>query len=260
MERTTNAAILCGGRGERLKPLSDYYQKTMIPVGPKKLPILAYIIALLKRHGITRVALLTGYRADEVMHYFGDGSQQGMNLTYSEDIKSARGSLNATANALANGAISRCNELLVYYGDILTDLDITAVLEVHRKKKADATLVLGKGYTLPVGVAEVRGGKVTAFREKPQLNLSVTTGTVVLGPKAMALAKAVASPRRTDLMADFVPELLKKGGKVVPFYINREWFDVGTVDSFEKLNEALARNPLKYAAGVSNTSPLGVLQ
>jgi mannose-1-phosphate guanylyltransferase len=244
VKTSANAAILCGGRGERLKPLTDYYQKTMIPIGPKKLPILAYIIALLKHHGIVKVALLTGYRAHEVKRYFGDGSGLGMRLTYSEDREDAPGSLNAVANALANGAIPRCDELMVYYGDILTDLDITNLLAVHRKEKADATLVLGSGYSLPVGVAEIKNGKVTSFHEKPKLGLNVTTGMMVIGPKAMALIKKVSGPKKTDLMADFVPELLKGGGRVAPFYLDREWYDVGTVSSFEKLNEELANHPL----------------
>ena len=244
MKTSASAAVLCGGRGERLKPLTDYYQKTMIPVGPKKLPILAYIMALLKYHGITEVALLTGYRADEVKRYFGDGTELGMEIKYSEDTKSAPGSLNAVANALTNGAIPRCEELLVYYGDILTDLDITHLRAYHRREKADATLVFGKGYSLSVGVAVVRGRKVVSFNEKPKLPLSVTTGMMVMGPKAMALVRKMAGPGKLDLMADFVPQLLKRGGRVAPFYLDREWYDVGTVSSFEKLNEELARHPL----------------
>jgi len=85
---------------------------------------------------------------------------------------------------------------------------------------------------------------VITFREKPKLDLSVTTGIFVLGPKAMAFVKKVAGPRKTDLMADFVPALLKRGGRVAPFYSSREWHDVGTVSSFEQLNEDLARHPL----------------
>ena len=246
MKTAACAAILCGGRGERLKPLTDYYQKTMIPVGPKKLPLLAYVTAMLKHHGITRVALLTGYRGDEVKRYFGNGSDRGMNLSYSEDREGLPGSLGAVANALMNGAIPRCNELLIYYGDMLTDLDITDLLSVHREEGADATLVLGKGYSLPVGVAEVKGGNVISFHEKPRMDLSVTTGMMVIGPRAMALLKKTASPAKTDLMADFVPALLKNGGKVAPFYLEREWYDVGTVSSFEKLNEVLAKHPLNY--------------
>jgi mannose-1-phosphate guanylyltransferase len=242
----TEAAILCGGRGERLKPLTDYFQKVMIPIGPKKLPLLAYTIRLVTRHGITKVALLTGYRSGDIRHYFGDGSQHGVELTYSEDKKGLPGSLNAVANALKDGAITKCDELLVYYGDVLTDLDITRLLATHRRRKADATLVLAKGYTLPVGLADVKGGLVTTFREKPELPLSVTTGCMVVGPRAMSLMKKLAGAKSTDLMTHFVPELLVRGAKVAAFYTEEEWFDVGTVSSFEKLNEELGRHPLSY--------------
>ncbi len=240
----TQAAILCGGRGERLRPLTDYFQKVMIPIGPKKLPLLAYIIALVKHNGITKVTLLTGYRSEDIKRYFGNGSQHGVEVAYSEDPQGLKGSLNAVANALSNGTISDCDELLVYYGDVLADLEITDLLETHRKGGADATLVLDRRYSLPVGVAEVKDGLVTSFREKPNLDLSVTTGSRVIGPKGMSLLTKVAGAKNTDLMTHFVPELLRAGGKVAAFYTQRDWFDVGTVSSFEKLDREIGRNPL----------------
>jgi mannose-1-phosphate guanylyltransferase len=246
MKRSTQAAILCGGRGERLKPLTDYFQKVMIPIGPKKLPLLAYTIMLMKHHGITKVALLTGYRSEDIRRYFGDGSQHKVELTYSEDKKGTKGSLSAVANAIDSGAISNCDELLIYYGDVLTDLEISDLLLTHRESRADVTLVLDQGYSLPVGVAEVREGMVTAFREKPKIDLSVTTGTLVAGPRAMSLMKKVASRSRTDMMTDFVPELLRRGCRVGAFYTKKEWYDVGTISSFEKLNEELGRHPLSF--------------
>jgi mannose-1-phosphate guanylyltransferase len=229
-----------------MKPLTDYFQKVMIPVGPKKLPLLAYTIALIRHHGITKIALLTGYRSEDIRRYFGNGSQQKVELSYSEDSKGAKGSLNAVAHALGNGAITKCDELLIYYGDVLTNLDIARLLSVHRKSKADATLVLDKGYSLPVGVADVKKRMVTSFREKPSLDLDVTTGVMVAGPKAMAMMKKIAGGQNTDLMTNFLPELLRREGKVAAFYTRKKWFDVGTVSSFEKLNEELGRHPLSY--------------
>lgn len=245
MAPRTQAAILCGGRGERLKPLTDYYQKTMIPIGPKKLPLLAYILALVKHHGITNITLLTGYRSHDISRYFGDGSDHGVQLSYSEDPKGLKGSLNAVANALGNGSID-CEELLIYYGDMLSDLEITSLLEAHRSKGADATLVLDKGYSLPVGVADVKDGMVASFREKPRIDLNVTTGVMVVGTRAMQVMKKVAGPKTTDLMTNFVPELLREGGRVAAFYTTKEWFDVGTLARFEKLNEELGRHSLSY--------------
>ncbi len=247
VKRTTEAAILCGGRGERLKPLTDYFQKVMIPIGPKNLPLLAYIIRLVAHHGVDRIALLTGYRSEDIKRYFGDGSTEGVTLTYSEDQKDFKGSLNALANALKGGAISRCDDLLVYYGDVLTDLDITRLVSTHREKKADATLVLAKGYAIPVGTAVVgRTGMVTEVREKPTFDIDVTTGCMVLGRKGMALARRIAGKKNTDLMTHFMPALLQQGGRVAAFYTEKEWYDVGTVSSFEKLNQELVRHPLSY--------------
>ncbi len=247
MDSATQAAILCGGRGERLRPLTDFFQKTMIPVGPKKLPLLAYIIRLVAHHGIDRISLLTGYRSREIVQFFGNGFNYGVKLSYSEDVKGRAGSLNALANALRGRAISKCRELLIYYGDVLSDLDITALLSTHRKQTADATLVLARGYTLPVGVAEVKDGTtVTSLQEKPKLDLSVTTGCMVLGKKGMAMVKELAGSKNTDLMSHFVPELLERGGRVAAFYTKGIWFDVGTVTSFEKLNEEIAQHRLDF--------------
>ena len=247
MKSATEAAVLCGGRGERLRPLTDYFQKVMVPIGHKKLPLLAYVIGLLEHHGVTKIALLTGYRSEDIRRYFGDGAEYGVELKYSEDAKGQRGSLNAVANAMKNGAISKRGELLVYYGDVLTDLDITGLLARHRSRKADATIVLSKGYTLPVGTAKVgRGGFVTSFHEKPSLDLSVTTGCMVLGPAATALARRLASRKNTDLMTHLLPGLLDRGLKVATYYTEEAWYDVGTVSNFEKLDFEIDRHPLSF--------------
>lgn len=217
----------------------------MIPIGPKKLPLLVYIIALMRHHGITKIALLTGYRSEDIKRYFGNGSGHNVEISYSEDKKGSNGSLNAVANALRTGAVES-DELLIYYGDILTDLDVADLLSVHRQSRADVTLVLDSKYTLPVGVAEVKNGMITSFKEKPTIDLKVTTGLMVVGARAMKLITETAGRSNTDLMTDFVPELLKRGAKVAPFYASTKWFDVGTVSSFVKLNDELARHPLSY--------------
>lgn len=242
------AAILCGGRGERLKPLTDYFQKAMIPIGPRKLPLLAYTLAMFTRHQIRKVSLLTGYRSEDIRRYFGDGSAFGAELTYSEDPRNLVGSLNAIANALRNGSVPRSDELVIYYGDVLADLDVSALLATHRKRKADATLVLAKGYVLPVGSAQVRSGLVQGFHEKPELPLNVTTGCMVAGARTLSLIRKIAGAKQTDLMTHCVPELLRKKMRIAAYFTDKEWFDVGTVSSFEKLNEELARHPPSYVS------------
>ena len=249
MRPTTEAAILCGGRGERLKPLSDYFQKVMIPIGPKKVPLLAYILRLITYHGVTKAALLTGYRSEDIRRYFGNGSQYGIKLAYSEDQKSVKGNLNAVVNALRARAVSKCDELLIYYGDVLADLDITSLIATHRKAEADLTLVLAKGYALPVGTAEVsRRGFVTSFHEKPKLDINVTTGCMLAGPEAISLMKRLAGAKNTDLMSHFVPAMIQRGAKVAAYYTESDWFDVGTIASYETLNRELTLHPPAYFA------------
>jgi mannose-1-phosphate guanylyltransferase len=252
LKKKATAAVLCGGRGERMRPLTDYFQKTMVPVGPSRRPLLEYIVRLLSFHGIAELTLLTGYRTSEIRDYFRDGSDFGVKINYSQDREGTRGSLNALANALESGAIVSSDVLLIYYGDVLSELDITELLAFHEKQSADATLVLSKGYSLPVGVAEVRSAKVTNVREKPTLDLSVTTGCMTLGPKAMRHAIKTASNERTDLMTHFVPEILSRGLSVKGYYLKGRWYDVGNVTSYEKLNSDIRHWRLPFLAHMKN--------
>ena len=130
----------------------------------------------------------------------------------------------------------------------MTDLDFTSLIAVHRAGDAEATLVLAKGYTLPVGIAEVNeDGLVRSFREKPTLDLSVTTGCMLVGPKAMMLMPRLASALNTDLMTHFVPKMLNMGLKVAPYYTEKEWYDMGTISNYEKLNVELNHRMGSYS-------------
>jgi len=233
------AAVLCGGRGERLRPLTDYFQKTMIPLGERKRPLLEYIVRLLKFHNAQSITMLTGYRMEEIRDYFKDGSAFGVKIAYSKDPEEDCGSLGALANALNNQSIPGCEKLVVYYGDILSDLDVTRLVKVHRDEGADATLVLSRGYTLPVGVAKVKGSRVVSMEEKPEMDISVTTGCMVLGPRAMKIARETEEGSKSDLMSDLVPQLLKKKLVIAAYYTKGLWHDIGTITSYEKVNAEL---------------------
>src|SRR5579862_7822511 len=88
----TKAAVLCGGEGTRLRPLTNYFQKTMIPIGGKKRPLLEYIVRLMAYNGISDLTLLTGYRSEEIERYFEDGSRFGVKVGYSRDPENSKGS------------------------------------------------------------------------------------------------------------------------------------------------------------------------
>ena len=241
------AAVLCGGRGERLRPLTDFFQKTMIPVGAKRRPLLEYIIRLLVYHNVREIVLLTGYKADEIERYFEDGSKFGARLTYSQDAKQMGGSANAVANALLAKKLGDCDTLVVYYGDILSDLNVTELVRRHHSSRVDATLVLDNRYTLPVGVAKVKNGRVASFEEKPSYEMSVTTGNMVVGESGQELIVKMSRERRkNDLMTDFIPRLLKTRGRVGAYYTKGFWHDIGTIASYEQLNQERVDEKLRF--------------
>jgi mannose-1-phosphate guanylyltransferase len=238
-EAITKAAILCGGEGKRLRPLTQYFQKTMIPVGPKMKPLLEFVVKLMVYHGVPDIVLLSGYRAEEIERYFGDGARFGARISYSRDAEEAGGSAQALMHAISDGKIGKFDELIVYYGDVLSALDVGAVLSKHRSSRADMTLVLSKNYAVPVGVAQVRGDRVVKFREKPDLGLTVTMGCIAMSHSCVGILRQITSRgQKRDIMGHLVPRVIERGMKVAPFYLDRFWYDVGSTEAFERLDDA----------------------
>lgn len=243
----TKAAVLCGGEGTRLRPLSNYFQKTMIPVGTKRRPLLEYVVRLLAHNGIDDVTLLTGYRSEEIEEYFKDGRSLGVRLTYSRDPPDRRGTAASLIGALDGGKLEGFDTLVVYYGDVLTTLGIRELVEQHQKRGSALTLVLSRDYKVPVGVAKVEGERVVAFEEKPTIALNATVGAIVMSKDCVpVLREASAGRDEPDIMADFVPRAVERGMLVSPFYIEGFWYDVGTTESYEKLDNELVDKSLKF--------------
>lgn len=240
-------AILCGGEGKRLSPLTNYFQKTMVPIGPKKKPLLEYVVRLLVYHKIYNITMLTGYRAEEIENYFDDGSRFDAEINYSKDPIQASGSASALANALHAGKIGRNEDVVIYYGDILSNINLTEMLGHHHSDRADATLVLSKGYTLPVGVAEVSDGRVISLKEKPKYDINITTGNMVVSKNAIkVLSRMLKSGSQADLMKDFVPELLRSNARVAAYYVKTFWYDIGTVDKYLGLEDKTIEKHLGF--------------
>ena len=243
---SVRAAILCGGEGKRLSPLTNYFQKTMIPIGSKRRPLLEYVVRLLVFHKIRDITMLTGYKAEEIENYFDDGSRFDARINYSKDPARAVGSAGALANAVSNGKISACEDLIVYYGDILSNIDITEMVRVHRLAKAGATLVLSKGFMLPVGVAEVSEGLVASVREKPTYDISITTGNMIINRKAISQLLKMSKKTQNDLMKNFIPLLLENDTKVASYYVKEFWYDIGTVDKYLGLKDTMVEKHLGF--------------
>jgi NDP-sugar pyrophosphorylase family protein len=224
------AMILAGGKGERLRPLTDNAPKPMVPLCGK--PILEHQIDWLKEGGVTDVVFLAGYLWDSIQDYFGDGSGFGFNATYSvEDSPLGRG-----------GAIKKGypfvppdeETVVVLNGDIVTDERLDSILARHRERKSrDASLLatlLVVPMVSPYGLVDTDAAdEVTGFREKVELPHWINGGVYVFD-------RAIFSgfPDLGDHEVETFPRLAQEG-RIAAFKTRAFWT---SIDSFKDLREA----------------------
>jgi mannose-1-phosphate guanylyltransferase len=218
------AVILVGGQGTRLRPLTVNTPKPMLPL--VNIPFIEYVIRLLKSHGIDEVILSAGYLPTVFDAHLGDGDDLGVKLTYVTEEKPL-----GTGGAVKNVERYLDDTFIVFNGDILTNLNISQLIEYHRRKKAVATLTLTPvddptSYGLvPIDTA----GHVTEFLEKPSWD-EVTTdlvnaGTYVLEPEVL---KLIPSGENHSFERGLFPLLVEKGETIVGFPSSAYWLDIGT--------------------------------
>ena len=246
----TKALILCGGPGVRLRPITYYFQKTMIPIGIKQKPLLEYVVRLLKFHGIKDLTLLVKYKYEQILNYFDDGSRFGVKISYVHDDPNLKGTGGSILNAYHKGMMTTKDTILVYYGDILTNINLKDMVNYHKKRKALATVALASGFSVRVGLAEIdEEGKILGFVEKPVLERPVSIGVVVLDGKVLgymdSLQKSIES-EEIDLMRDVIPYLLKLDKPVYGYLTDAFWYDVGSTEAYEKLNPKMVEDLMSF--------------
>jgi len=187
-----HAIILAGGKGERLRPLTDDRPKCMVEIAGR--PILAYQLAWLRRHGILDVTISCGYLAEVIQARFGDGSDLGLRLRYAvEQQPLGRGG----GFRYALGTIKTGDPVVGTNGDVITNLDLSDLIGRHRESGAIATDVLVPMLS-PYGIVEVDGdGFVQAFREKPELPYWLNAGIYVFDPAIRELLPALGDHEDT---------------------------------------------------------------
>jgi len=243
--------VLCGGKGTRLRPLTHYIQKTMVPVGVKQKPLLEYVVRLFHFHGIKDVVFLVNYKAEQIMNYFEDGSRFDVNISYIEDDASSRGTGGAVLTAYNKGAVSTSDTLLVYYGDIITNMNLTDLLQYHANKQAWGTVALSLGFKVRVGLADLdEGGKVLGFTEKPTLEKPVSVGISILRGDVLEEMKRLKGEKyELDLMGEVFPHLLEVGKPVYGYVSKAFWYDVLSTEAYEKLDPQLVEETFKEILG-----------
>ncbi len=221
--------LMCGGRGERLSPLTDSIPKPMISIGDK--PILEIIIENLIKEGFQNFMISVNYLKDQIKNYFGDGSSKSIRIEYIDEKKKlgTAGSMSLIKKNKLRGSI------LVMNGDVLTKLSVVKILKSHTNKNDFGTVVCKKIINkLPYGEVLVKNKKVKKINEKPKSTHLISAGIYVFDKKVLDFIK---SNEYLD-MPDLINDLIKKK-KSISFYINdKEWVDIGNNNN---LSEARSR-------------------
>ncbi len=243
--------VLCGGQGTRLRPITYYFQKTMIPVGLRQKPLLEYVVRLLKFHGITDLVFLVNHKAEQVMNYFEEGSRFKVRITYVHDDASFRGTAGSVLNAYRQGAVNVKDKLLVYYGDILTNMNLKDLLRYHKNQRSSATVALASGFTVRVGLADLdNSGRIRGFAEKPELEKPVSIGILVFRGETLEDMELLKREKRElDLMGDVIPYLIKIGKPVYGYLSDAFWYDVVSAEAYEKLSPKLVEEKFREILG-----------
>ncbi len=230
------AIIMAGGKGTRLKPLTDNTPKPLMPILDK--PILHYILRLLQRHGITDVCITLGYLAGQIIEAFGDGSQMGMHITYFVENEPL-----GTAGGVKNASKFLSEDFVVISGDAFTDINLTELINFHYKSNAKVTIAAAKvDNPSEYGVMLLNNkGKVRSFIEKPKEPVSdiASCGIYVM---SHGILQDIPSGF-CDFAKDVFPKMI---GQIYAKVMDCYWSDIGTLTSYYSTNYFVATNIDKY--------------
>jgi NDP-sugar pyrophosphorylase family protein len=227
------AILLAGGQGTRLRPLTINTPKPIVPIFNE--PFLHYQIDLLKQvDEIDEVILSLNYRPQRIEEIFGDGSALGIRIRYVVEPEPL-----GTGGAIKYAAQGLTDSVIVFNGDVLTQIDLAAVIDLHRRRRARATIVL-----TPVenptayGLVETdAAGNVRRFLEKPSAD-EVTTNHINAGIY-------VLEPDTFDRIPDgvawsverrFFPSLVERNETFVAYVYNGYWIDIGTPGKYTQVH------------------------
>ena len=223
------SVLLAGGRGVRLRPLTYTIPKPLLPVGER--PILEEIVIRLRAFGLRDLVIAVGYRAELIETYFRDGTQLGVRIEYARESEplGTAGPLSLVRSQFGASA-EPTESLLVMNGDLLTDLDMPALIDFHERGGHDITVVT-REYQLrhPYGVIQLDGDRIISIVEKPAVTDTVNAGVYVFRWSALDLVP--------DGRAYEIPELLNvaaaSGLTVVAYPFAGTWLAIDRMDQLQ---------------------------
>ncbi|GAA5614028.1 NDP-sugar synthase [Streptomyces platensis] len=229
----TEAILLVGGKGTRLRPLTVHTPKPMVPAAG--VPFLTHQLARARAAGVEHIVLATSYLAEVFEPYFGDGSALGLHLEYVTE-QEPLGTGGAIRNVAPRLHSAPDDPVLIFNGDILTGLDIAALVGTHRTSGADVSLHLTR-------VEDPRAfglvptddtGRVTAFLEKPQTPEEIVTDQINAGAYVFnrSVIDTIPAGRPVSVERETFPGLLADGAHLQGMVDSTYWLDLGTPQAF----------------------------
>src|SRR5690349_12930337 len=227
------AILLAGGKGTRLRPLTIHTPKPIVPIFNR--PFLHYQIDLLKQvPEIDEVILSLNYQPRRIEEMFGDGSDVGLKIRYVVEPAPL-----GTAGAIKYAGDQLTESVVVFNGDVLTTVDLAAVIAVHRERKAKATIVL-----TPVenpsayGLVETDDhGNILRFLEKPNPD-EITCDTINAGIYVLEPETFDRIPKDTpwSIERSFFPSLVERKETFVAYVYRGYWIDIGTAEKYMQVH------------------------
>ena len=221
------AFILVGGKGTRMRPITYEIPKSLIPIQGQ--PLLEHLIDLLRKYEIRDLILSIGHMGDRIKEYFGNGSKFGVKIRYVEE-KTELG----TAGPLLLAKDLLKDNFLMFNGDVLADIDLYDFITFHRENGGVASVAL-----TPVddpsgfGVAKLKGNKIFEFIEKPKKGTEpsnlINAGVYICRPEILDYIPEGRAMIETDVF----PKLAEEG-KLYGFKFEKQWFDTGTHEAYER--------------------------
>ena len=210
------AIILAGGRGNRLRPITDYVPKPLIPI--KNIPIIEWQIKYLKKFGISEIIVCSGYKTKMIENYL-NNKKLGIKITFSIEDKPL-----GTGGAIKKaGKKIKDKSFLVINGDIITDIDLKKIME---KKNSIASIQLKTKF----GILQTDGNKIIKFDEKKEIkNIWMNAGIYNLKKETIKKLPTVG-----DIEKTLFPDYAKKEKLSTIKFTNSEWY---SVDSFKDMEE-----------------------
>ncbi|MEV8099356.1 sugar phosphate nucleotidyltransferase [Kitasatospora sp. NPDC085879] len=228
-----HAVILAGGKGVRLRPYTTALPKPLVPIGDQH-AILEIVMRQLVAAGFESCTLAIGHLGHIIRAYVGDGSQWGMDVSYTTEETPL-----GTMGPLLTMLDTLPEHFLVMNGDVLTDLDYGDVLKQHIDAGAPLTIATyARKVNIDFGVLTTEQGRVTEFREKPSMDYHVSMG--VYGLSKPTLTRY--TPGKPLGFDDLVLDLLDAGTPPQAYEFNGYWLDIGRPDDYDRANADFREN------------------